>query len=140
MISTPTPGGGGTQIWIGRVCAAGSSEPIPMFRGNFFPKKVPMFRDFSEKRYPFFAIFSKFSGVRYVLKCEYPPGSYHTRNWVLMIKYQPLWLKFVTIYQGSYLSRFEVFPAGYSPICCTLKREALKKSKVTCCHPYNELP
>ena len=31
--------------WSG-MCAAGSSEAIPMFRGNFFPK-----------RYPFFAIF-----------------------------------------------------------------------------------
>ena len=31
-----------THIWIGRRCAAGSSRPIPIFRGNF-----------SENRYPY---------------------------------------------------------------------------------------
>ena len=36
------PGGGGSpQIWIGWGCAAGSSEPIPMFRGNFSQKSYP---------------------------------------------------------------------------------------------------
>ena len=29
---------GGSQIWIGRGCAAGSSGPIPMFIGNFSEK------------------------------------------------------------------------------------------------------
>ena len=43
---------GGTQIWLGQGCAAGSSRPIPMFRCNFstngypylgiFPKNVPI--------------------------------------------------------------------------------------------------
>ena len=35
-------GGGGSQIWIGRGCAAG--DPY---------QKVPIFRDFSENRYQF---------------------------------------------------------------------------------------
>ena len=37
---------GGTQIWIGRGCATGSSRLIPMFRGNF-----------SKNRYPYLEIF-----------------------------------------------------------------------------------
>ena len=46
---------GGTQIWIGRGCAADiSSESIPMFKGIFSKKMVPMFRDFSEKKVPNF--------------------------------------------------------------------------------------
>ena len=39
---------GGTQIWIGQGCAAGSSKPIPMFRGNFSKNMYPYFRDFSD--------------------------------------------------------------------------------------------
>ena len=53
----------GSLIWIGQGCAAGSSGPIPMFRGNFFQKKVPMFRDFFPKKVPFFSDFFTFSGV-----------------------------------------------------------------------------
>ena len=49
MVQKDLKAGRGSQIWIGRGCAAGSSGPIPMFRGNFPLKKVPMFRDFSEK-------------------------------------------------------------------------------------------
>ena len=47
---------GGTQIWIGRGCAAGCFN-IPM-SGVIFPEKgtVPISRDFSEDRNPFFAI------------------------------------------------------------------------------------
>ena len=40
---------GGSQIWIGRGCAAGSSGPIPMFRG-IFPKKVGSIQGFFRKK------------------------------------------------------------------------------------------
>ena len=72
-------GGGGYQIWIGQGCAAGSSGPIPMFKCNFFLKKLPMFRDFSEKRYPFLAIFSQFSGVRYFENQTHSYGFFHEK-------------------------------------------------------------
>ena len=29
------PGGGGTQIWFGRECAADAAKPLPVFRGHF---------------------------------------------------------------------------------------------------------
>ena len=65
-------GGGGGFLRFGLVgdrCAADSSGPIPMFRGSFSKKKVPMFRDFSEKWYPLLAIISNFSGKpRKILK------------------------------------------------------------------------
>ena len=47
---------GGSQILIVRGCTVGSSEPIPMFRGNVSKNKYPCYRDFSEKRYPFLVI------------------------------------------------------------------------------------
>ena len=44
---------GGTQIWFGRGCAARASKPIPMFRGHFGRKRVPMSRDISRNIGPF---------------------------------------------------------------------------------------
>ena len=46
---------------VGRVPPA-AWNPYPC-SGVIFPKKVSMFRDFSEKRYAISGIFSKFSGV-----------------------------------------------------------------------------
>ena len=48
--------GRGSQIWIGLGCAAGSSRPIPMFRGNFSKNRYPYLGIFLEKRYPFVVI------------------------------------------------------------------------------------
>ena len=59
---------GGTQIWIGWGCAACSSRPIPMFKGNFSQNKYSYLGIFpKKKRCPFLRIchkntkFSKFS-------------------------------------------------------------------------------
>ena len=32
---TPGGGGGGTQIWFRRGCAAEAAQPIPIFKGHF---------------------------------------------------------------------------------------------------------
>ena len=62
----PNTGGGGTQIWIDQGCAADSSRPIPMFRGNIsknrypylgiFLKKVPISCNFAVKTHKIFKI------------------------------------------------------------------------------------
>ena len=39
---------GGTQLWLGRGCAARTSGPLPILR----VKNVPMFRDFAPKMDP----------------------------------------------------------------------------------------
>ena len=39
-------GGGGTQMLFGRGCAAEASKPVPIFKGHFGGKGVPIIRDF----------------------------------------------------------------------------------------------
>ena len=41
------PGGGGTQIWFRRGCAAGAAKPIPTFKGDFGGKGYLLLRVFS---------------------------------------------------------------------------------------------
>ena len=41
--------GGGSLIWIGRECVAGSSGPISMFRENFSKKRYPCLEIFQKK-------------------------------------------------------------------------------------------
>ena len=55
---------GGSQIWIGRGCGAGSEGPIPMFRGNFSQKRYPCLGIFPKKG-PICSDFFKIFGVRY---------------------------------------------------------------------------
>ena len=55
-------GGGGTQIWFRRGCAAEAAKPVPIFKGHFGGKGYPLlgvfiqendvdvyFRDFSDE-------------------------------------------------------------------------------------------
>ena len=37
-------GGGGTQIWFGQGFATRTSKPLPIFKGHFAGKRVPIFR------------------------------------------------------------------------------------------------
>ena len=42
-------GGGGTQIWFRRGCAAEAAKPVPIFKGQFGGKGFPLLRVFSQK-------------------------------------------------------------------------------------------
>ena len=37
-------GGGGTQIWFRRGCAAEAAKPVPIFKGHFGGKGYPLLR------------------------------------------------------------------------------------------------
>ena len=39
-------GGGGTQIWFRRGCAAEAAKPVPIFKGHFGGKGVPIIKGF----------------------------------------------------------------------------------------------
>ena len=43
------PGGGGTQIWFRRGCAAEAAKPVPIFKGHFGGKGYPLLRVFSQE-------------------------------------------------------------------------------------------
>ena len=38
----PRGGGGGTQIWFRRGCAAEAAKPVPIFKGHFGGKGYPL--------------------------------------------------------------------------------------------------
>ena len=38
----PPGGGGGTQIWFRRGCAAEAAKPVPIFKGHFGGKGYPL--------------------------------------------------------------------------------------------------
>ena len=40
----PGGGGGGTQIWFRRGCAAEAAKPVPIFKGHFGGKGYPLLR------------------------------------------------------------------------------------------------
>ena len=42
-------GGGGTQIWFRRGCAAEAAKPVPIFKGHFDGKGYPLLRVFSQE-------------------------------------------------------------------------------------------
>ena len=37
-------GGGGTQIWFRLGCAAEAAKPVPIFKGHFWRKRVPIIK------------------------------------------------------------------------------------------------
>ena len=43
---TQTRGGGGTQIWFRRGCAAEAAKPVPIFKGHFGGKGYPLLGGF----------------------------------------------------------------------------------------------
>ena len=45
----PRGGGGGTQIWFRRGCAAEAAKPIPIFKGHFGGKGYLLLRVFSQE-------------------------------------------------------------------------------------------
>ena len=45
----PGGGGGGTQIWFRRGCAAEAAKPVPIFKGHFGGKGYPLLRVFSQE-------------------------------------------------------------------------------------------
>ena len=47
--SHPGGGGGGTQIWFRRGCAAEAAKPVPIFKGHFGGKRDPLLRVFSQE-------------------------------------------------------------------------------------------
>ena len=42
-------GGGGTQIWFRRGCAAEAAKPVPIFKGHLCGKGYPLLRVFSQE-------------------------------------------------------------------------------------------
>ena len=42
-------GGGGTQIWFRRGCAAEAAKLVPIFKGHFGGKGYPLLRVFSQE-------------------------------------------------------------------------------------------
>ena len=60
-----TPGGGGgTQIWFRRGCAAEAAKPIPIFKGHFGGKGYLLLRVFSQEN-DVFVYFSDEMGENY---------------------------------------------------------------------------
>ena len=57
-------GGGGTQIWFRRGCAAEAAKPIPIFKGHFGGKGYLLLRVFSQENYVF-VYFSDEMGENY---------------------------------------------------------------------------
>ena len=60
----PRGGGGGTQIWFRRGCAAEAAKPIPIFKGNFGGKGYLLLRVFSQEN-DVFVYFSDEMGENY---------------------------------------------------------------------------
>ena len=52
-VGGPPGGGGGTQIWFRRGCAAEAAKPVPIFKGHFGEKGYPLLRVFSQENYVF---------------------------------------------------------------------------------------
>ena len=48
-VAIPGGGGGGTQIWFRRGCAAEAAKPVPIFKGHFGGKGYPLLRVFSQE-------------------------------------------------------------------------------------------
>ena len=44
-------GGGGTQIWFRRGCAAEATKPVPIFKGYFGGKGYPLLGGFRQENY-----------------------------------------------------------------------------------------
>ena len=57
-------GGGGTQIWFRRGCAAEAAKPIPIFKGHFGGKGYLLLRVFSQEN-DVFVYFSDEMGENY---------------------------------------------------------------------------
>ena len=55
-------GGGGTQIWFRRGCAAEAAKPVPIFKGHFGGKGYPLLRVW-RKGYPLLGVFSQENDV-----------------------------------------------------------------------------
>ena len=49
LTDNPGGGGGGTQIWFRRGCAAEAAKPVPIFKGHFGGKGYPLLRVFSQE-------------------------------------------------------------------------------------------
>ena len=60
----PGGGGGGTQIWFRRGCAAEAAKPIPIFKGHFGGKGYLLWRVFSQEN-DVFVYFSDEMGENY---------------------------------------------------------------------------
>ena len=60
----PRGGGGGTQIWFRRGCAAEAAKPIPIFKGHFGGKGYLLLRVFSQEN-DVFVYFSDEMGENY---------------------------------------------------------------------------
>ena len=46
-------GGGGTQIWFRRGCAAEAAKPVPIFKGHFGGKGYPLWGGFYSRKWRF---------------------------------------------------------------------------------------
>ena len=46
-------GGGGTQIWFRRGCAAEAAKPVPIFKGHFDGKGYPLLGVFIQEKLRF---------------------------------------------------------------------------------------
>ena len=65
LFASPGPGGGGgTQIWFRRGCAAEAAKPIPIFKGHFGGKGYLLLRVFSQEN-DVFVYFSDEMGENY---------------------------------------------------------------------------
>ena len=49
LLGVHARGGGGTQIWFQRGCAAEAAKPVPIFKGHFGGKGYPLLRVFSQE-------------------------------------------------------------------------------------------
>ena len=59
----PRGGGGGTQIWFRRGCAAEAAKPVPIFKGHFGGKGYPLLRVFSQENDVFVYFMTKWAKI-----------------------------------------------------------------------------
>ena len=59
---SPRGGGGGTQMWFRRGCTAEAAKPVPIFKGHFWRKRVPIIKGFLVKKNGVFVYFSDEKG------------------------------------------------------------------------------
>ena len=114
----PGGGGGGTQIWFRRGCAAEAAKPVPIFKGHFGGKGYPLLGVW-RKRVPI---------IR----------GFYSRKWCFLCTLATKWAKISRLYSKitKVGGMFRDFPAQTIP---HVQRFLGKKSPISAAHPRSLL-
>ena len=69
-------GGGGTQIWFRRGCAAEAAKPVPIFKGHFGGKGYPLLRVFSQENDVFVYFSDEMAKISSIYSKNYKSGGH----------------------------------------------------------------